>query len=285
MNYVEKMYWEVCGEVCGVLSAEYGIPKKELLEVLRGGERKKVVPLPWCGVVKKGKCICLRLNHGLYTQCENIMGESEMCKTCEMQTKKNGDKSVYGTVYDRMKVGLMEYKDPKGKMVVPYGNVMEKLKLKKEEVMEASRLEGVEIPSCQFEVRKGKRGRPKKEKKEEVGEKKKRGRPKKETKVVSANQGEDLIAKLVKEQQEKKMEEEAKKKEEENKKKEEEEKKEEEDDEEGTEVVKFEVNGKTYLKSDDDVLYDVESHEVVGVWNPLREEIEEYVDEDEEEED
>ena len=283
MNIVEKMYWEVCGEVCEQLSAEYGMSKKEMLEVLH--RKKNKVPLPWCGVVKKRNCICLRVNHGLYTQCENVMEEDEMCKTCQIQTKKNGDKSLYGTVYERLKVDMMEYKDPKGKSVVPYGNVMEKLKLKKEDVLEASRSEGVEIPECQFEVRKGKRGRPKKEKKEEpVGEKKKRGRPKKETKVVSANQGEDLIAKLVKEQQAKKMEEEAKKKEEEAKKKEEA-KTMEEDDEEGTEVVKFEIDGISYLKSDDDVLYDMESHEVVGVWNKTTEQIEEYEDEDEDEED
>lgn len=104
-------------------------------------------------------------------------------------------------------------------------------------------------------------------------EKKKRGRPKKEKSVSCESAGEDLIASLIQESQSPK-----------------EEKKEEEliaeslsDDEEEESVVKFEVNGKTYLKSEDDVLYDLESHEAVGIWNEETNEIDEIPEEEDQE--
>ena len=42
---------------------------------------------------------------------------------------------------------------------------------------------------------------------------------------------------------------------------------EEEDDEEEVAVSKFEFEGRTYLRAPDDVLYDVETQEEVGIWN------------------
>ena len=58
----------------------------------------------------------------------------------------------------------------------------------------------------------------------------------------------------------------------------------EEDDvleEEELEVTKFIVNGKTYLKSEEDILYDIESHDAVGIWNEEEKEIKEIPDDDE----
>ena len=56
------------------------------------------------------------------------------------------------------------------------------------------------------------------------------------------------------------------------------------EEEESTEVVKFDVNGTTYLKDNEDVLYDMETQEPVGVWNKETKQIDEIdVDSDEEE--
>ena len=58
---------------------------------------------------------------------------------------------------------------------------------------------------------------------------------------------------------------------------------EEEEEEEATEVVKFEVNGTTYLKDNEGVLYDMETQDAVGVWNDETKQIDE-IDEDSDEE-
>ena len=247
-------------------------------------ERKKRVKLPWCGVVLEGKCKSIRRNGGLYTQCGVSLSiseiESEYCEGCVEEKMKNGELK-YGTVYDRMKVGIEEYRDEKGNKVVRYSQIMKKEKISKEEVLEEGIRMGIEVPLCHFEENEGKRGRPRKEKsvKEEV-EKRKRGRPKKEKEVVWNSAGEELIASLLSERREVcegvevceggevcevcegveggLLEE-----------------------EEETSVMKCEIGGKTYLKSDDNVLYDLKTHDAVGVWNEERNEIEELPDEEE----
>jgi hypothetical protein len=55
------------------------------------------------------------------------------------------------------------------------------------------------------------------------------------------------------------------------------------DDEEETIVIKFDILGVTYLKSQDNVLYDINTHDAVGVWNEEKSEIDELPDEEEEE--
>ena len=94
------------------------------------------------------------------------------------------------------------------------------------------------------------------------------GVPRKEKEIISNTAGEDLIASLVEEcpvtvstPQE------------------EEEKELEEEDEE-TVVIKFEYNGTTYLKSDDHILYDMNSHEGIGIWNDETKEIEKLPDDE-----
>lgn len=60
---------------------------------------------------------------------------------------------------------------------------------------------------------------------------------------------------------------------------------EEEEEEEATEVVKFEVDGKTYLKDSEGVLYDMETQEAVGVWNEETKQIDEIDEDSDEDED
>jgi hypothetical protein len=55
---------------------------------------------------------------------------------------------------------------------------------------------------------------------------------------------------------------------------------EEEYQEEATKVEKFEHDGKTYLRAADNVLYDMETHEPVGVWNAADSTIGEFSDEE-----
>ena len=65
----------------------------------------------------------------------------------------------------------------------------------------------------------------------------------------------------------------------------EEEEEEEEEEDEATEVVKFEVDGTTYLKDNEGVLYDMETQDAVGVWNEETKQIDEIVEDSDEEED
>ena len=163
------------------------------------------IPLPFCGVQKEDWCCGLRLNHGLYSQCTMPKcKDTDFCKTCTKQVEKNeNDKPTYGTIQDRMDVAPMEFRDPKGKAVVCYGNVMAKLNISKETaIAEAAKFDLV-ISEEQFEERKTMRGRPKKDATatdtdSEKGEtKKSSGRPKKSKKVIAAEENDDLVASLV----------------------------------------------------------------------------------------
>jgi hypothetical protein len=250
---------------------------------------------------------------------------------------KKGEKR-YGTIEERKRSGILEYKDPRGKGVVRYIEIMRKLNLTKEEVLEEGKRRGVKVAECHFEEKSVKRGRPKKEK-EIVSEKKKRGRPRKEKEMVSNKAGEELIASLLNET---KVEREdvvsggepnaksvvnivdtkakakptsgcekatakepsadkgkatptsvcekatADKDKEKSKPSAEPKEKpsadeEEEEEEEETVVIKYEIGGITYLKSEDNVLYDMKTHDCVGIWNELTKKIDEIPDEDEDE--
>ena len=313
----------------GVLSKGW-LSKWEELSVL-----KRKIKLPWCGVWVEGNCKSIRKNGGLYTQCEKE-SESEYCVGCSREISKNGELK-YGTVYDRMKVGIEEYIDKNGNKPLKYSKIMKKEKISMEEVLEEGKRLGLEVPLCHFEESDGKRGRPKKEKSVvEIVEKKKRGRPKKEKEMVSQNAGEDLIASLLlggplgvplgvpppcdglggpspydgigRQDQDQEKEPSADLADQEKElltvqekpsadlADQEEEKPltvqekpsadpaDQDQDEEETCVIKFTIDGKIYLKSDDNVLYDLNTHDAVGVWNEKSNEIDELPDEDEEDE-
>ena len=101
---------------------------------------------------------------------------------------------------------------------------------------------------------KKKRGRPRKEKKE-PSEPKKRGRPRKEKKVSTTPTSDDLIASLV----------ESVKREETNEDNESNIK--EEEEEEAVHVKRREINGKMYLLSSDNIVYDIETHDEIGTFD------------------
>jgi len=262
---------------------------RSLLDVVES--KKPSIKLPWSGVVLEGKCMGVKYNGGLYTQCE-VESKGEYCVGCERSKLKGGGMLPYGTVECRMSCGIMEYKDPKGRKPMCYTKMMKKNNWSREEVeVEGHRL-GIKLAECHFKESVSTRGRPRKESKVVEGvEKKKRGRPRKEKEVVPNETGEALIASLLCEESEllppssrssimssldpmecsndalsaSVCESEI----------------EIEDEECEVVVDKFELGGKTYLRSSsDNMLYDIESHEAVGVWNETTNEIDELEEEE-----
>ena len=139
---------------------------------------KSKVPMPFSGKALENCCKALRQNHGLYTQCDTEVKDSEYCKKCV-----NGEK--FGTIEQRLAVGLMEYRDPSGKTPTAYMKVLKKLKISREEAeSEAGKL-NIIIDNIHFE--------------EEKTEKKEKGRPKKAKKIIELeDDSTDLFANLVK---------------------------------------------------------------------------------------
>ena len=65
---------------------------------------KSRIPMPFNGLVRDECCKALRANHGLYTQCESVVCDSEFCNKC-------GPSAIYGTINQRLSVGIMEYRE------------------------------------------------------------------------------------------------------------------------------------------------------------------------------
>ena len=293
-KYLENVFRKVGTNVVKELSDKYGFKYEEALKHLNLGEIKvekedkskgcvsvsQKFPLPFCGEKCEQNCNAIRLNHGLYTQCTNIGTEEEynniMCKTCINQMNKNSNRiPTYGYIDERITLGD-NYTDPKGKSPVSYGNIMKKLNITREEAEKEAKKQGLKIPEKQFEIKIARLGRPKKDTttvdtsgSEDEPPKKARGRPKKEKEIVNSSTGEDIIKELV------------------NKAKISEKKDtsptpslspddeiELSGDEQELAVTKFKIKGETYLKSADNTIYDINTHEEVGTWNPETKEIE-----------
>jgi hypothetical protein len=138
---------------------------------------KSKYPLPFCGESKEGCCQALRQNHGLYTQCETAVVDETYCNKC-------GPSPQFGTIQERLAVGLMEFRDSKGKGPIHFLKVMKKLKISRAEVEEEAGKLNIIINPIHFE--------------EEKVEKKEKGRPKKAKKIVELEDNStDLFAALV----------------------------------------------------------------------------------------
>jgi hypothetical protein len=170
--------------------------------------QKTNIPLPFCGVINNTCCQGIRLNYGLYTQCTNSPSiynkRFPVCNTCNKQVEKNSNEEPnYGFISDRLEKGD-KFRDPKGKAPVNYANIMEKLKITREEAETAAKQLDLTIPDEQFIIKKPTRGRPKKDttaddtaseaSSVEPKEQKKRGRPKKNKEVVDVD---DIGSKLL----------------------------------------------------------------------------------------
>lgn len=241
------------------------------------------VIMPWIGLVNDNNCRGLRINHGLYTQCDNKKTQESngmwFCKTCYNQGVKNGSGIPNsGTVDERLKYDIMGYVDKKtGKKCIPWCQVLNKLNIDIDEAKQEAEKQNITIPECHFVSSEKKRGRPKKNNNTSVSDtdsetteggvgdespKKKRGRPKKDKKATDVVAGDDLIAKMISNlapSQEKSEEVTSTEKEEKNSDDELEEEDVDDDDEPPTEVQKITINGKDYLIDMEDTIYDINS--------------------------
>jgi len=220
-----EMVKEVTESVIDKCASEYNFSKEEALRMvgvselvegkvvvgvgvgLRNGNRnrsntkimKPSIALPYNGKKKEECCNALRLNNGLYTQCEVKREEEKLyCIPCERQmTKSNLEIPEYGTIDQRQSADIFEYVDPQGRKPVAYSKVMKKLKLTREMVEEEASKKGETIDDRHYEI--VDKRRRKKEK--EVKEPKSKGRPKKTKKVIEIegedDDNEDLFATLV----------------------------------------------------------------------------------------
>ena len=176
----------VCGGVVRECALMYGFDAEEALSRMyesmkeKKSEKKsgKKIELPFLGTVKSECCKAVRMNGGLYTQCEKKA--EQYCVNCLK------DELPYGTMEERIAAGS-EYKDSKGRQAIPYAKYLEKAKITQEEAKAYATSIGIELPESVFEMP---ASAPKKVK--EV-----RGRPKKSGKVVEVDSSEDLFAGLV----------------------------------------------------------------------------------------
>ena len=162
---------------------------------------KPAVVLPFCGEIQGDWCQGVKFSHGLHTQCTmGPSGEDTYCKTCRKHADNSATgKPPYGDINDRAEFDV-DYRDPKGKLTLPYANVVEKLGISMEAAVAAATTLGWTIPAEQLVKRTSKRGRPAKsaavsDSDSDTEETKKRGRPSK-AKVAAPTQ-EDQIAQLV----------------------------------------------------------------------------------------
>ena len=216
-----EMVKEVTESVIEKCASEYNFSKEEALRMVgvselvegkvvvvgvRNGNRnrsntkimKPSIALPYNGKKKEECCNALRLNNGLYTQCEMVREEEKLyCIPCERQMRKsNLEIPEYGTIDQRQAADIFEYVDPQGRKPVAYSKVMKKLKLTREMVEEEASKKGETIDDRHYEI--VDKRRRKKEK--EVKEPKSKGRPKKTKKVIEIegeDDNEDLFATLV----------------------------------------------------------------------------------------
>jgi len=164
--------------------------------------QKPAFPLPFNGEFNDAYCYALRQNNGLYTQCQIARkGDKHYCKSCQaLAEKSETGVPEYGTIQERLAVGIFEYVDPKGRKPVAYTKVMKKYKISQEQALEEAGKFSIIINDKHFEVPEDtKRGRPSSQKEKTPKEPKgAKGRPKKAKKVLQIEgDDEDLFAALV----------------------------------------------------------------------------------------
>jgi len=155
-------------------------------------EPKPAFPLPYNGECNENLCFALRQNSGLFTQCSGVRKNGDFCKKCASQMQKTGAETPeFGTIQQRMAVGIFEYVDPKGRKPIAYTKVMKKCKITEEQVIaEASKFNMTINPEHFTMFEESKRGRPKSDKAPK--EKGAKGRPKK-TQIILETDDDDLI--------------------------------------------------------------------------------------------
>jgi hypothetical protein len=287
-NGLNKLLIQVCKDTVLSCSKKYGFSHADAIDFLGINNSKKNsyvkreksdIPLPFTGIIRSDCCIGLKNNHGLYTQCTKNPTQSDYCNTCFNQTTKNASgKPNLGNVHDRMHAFLnsIEYKDPKGNSPTPFAKVIAKLNISRESVVAYAKSIDISLDEQHFVLPDVKRGRPKKNTDKDNNnneDKKPRGRPKKSTdKTLESSTTEDLFATLIAQASK-------------SNNKEPEQPLQQQPEEPAVSVKRFEFNGKKYLKSQDNILYDPVTQDCVGVFNIATNSIDPINDEEDEDED
>jgi len=122
---------------------------------------KPSVVLPFCGVIVNDWCAGVKFNHGLHTQCTQGRCKGDRyCKTCRKHADNSATgKPPYGDIEDRANYGV-DYRDPKGKLTIPYANIVEKMGINIDAAHAAAATLSWTIPAEQLVKRVAKRGRP-----------------------------------------------------------------------------------------------------------------------------
>jgi hypothetical protein len=213
-------------EIVNLLAKKYNFNSEEAINYLeintskpqqidiKKNNSKTSIPLPFCNYINPNCCHGVRLNYGLYTQCNNKSSvyntEYPVCETCNKQIQNNSNnKPTYGFISARLADGP-NYRDPKGKAPTNYANIMQKMNISKEDAELAAKKMGLVIPDYEFIIKKVTRGRPKKDTTADDTEseasfapiktEKKRGRPPKKNKeIVSVDDvGNSMLKDLMK---------------------------------------------------------------------------------------
>ena len=134
-------------------------------------EEKDKIPMPWTGQADFATCVGLKAQYGLFIQCGKACDmssasfqidnhECRFCNDCSKKCDENGKHAV-GTIEERIEAGVGKYvNDKTGKKETMYIEVLEKMKITKEEALESAARRGFQIPDWMLEKAEKKRGRP-----------------------------------------------------------------------------------------------------------------------------
>ena len=134
-------------------------------------EEKDKIPMPWTGQADFATCVGLKAQYGLFIQCGKACDmssasfqidnhECRFCNECSKKCDENGKHSV-GTIEERIEAGVGKYVNAKtGKKETMYIEVLEKMKITKEQALESAARRGFQIPDWMLEKAEKKRGRP-----------------------------------------------------------------------------------------------------------------------------
>ena len=203
-----------------------------------------LIPLPFCGIIKEDWCQGVRNNHNLYTQCTNSKYKTgPLCLSCHKQSERNNGKLNHGFIQDRK---------PEHKKAVRYATVMKKLNITREEAEQEAARFGMHISEIEYQEKVTKRGRPRKTPKKIVSttsdfEHDIQLSDLSDTGSVSSNLGTIQIPELPPNSDNSEDEE--------------------EEEEKEIEVVEFTYKDKKYLKDIEHHLYDIDTHELIGIWS------------------
>jgi len=130
--------------------------------------KKKVIPLPWMGMVDPNCCQAITYNYGLFTQCPKKKAGTAYCAACEKSCAETAtSEPPCGTVSKR--IATADYVDSKGRKPTQYGKVLHKLKIAMADAIVFATEKGFTIPDCHLEEYvppADSKGRPKKGDKE-----------------------------------------------------------------------------------------------------------------------